>query len=90
VRFVQVGESAGKKISLAAATLRSTAVELLGSGFGSASMDEIFRALAEFFQFAARSSLKIDIKPVPLRDVEALWNSPEKGTRLVFLPSQSG
>jgi NADPH:quinone reductase-like Zn-dependent oxidoreductase len=86
IRFVQVGESAGKTISLAAASLRSSAIELLGSGFGSASMDEIFQALAEFFRFAARSSLKINIKPVPLRDVEALWNSPEQGTRLVFLP----
>jgi NADPH2:quinone reductase len=86
VRFVQVGESAGKTISLAAATLRSSAIELLGSGFGSASMDEIFQALAEFFRVAASSSLKINIKRVSLRDVEALWNSPEQGTRLVFLP----
>jgi hypothetical protein len=61
-------------------------MELLGSGFGSASMDEIFQALAEFFRFAATSSLKMNIRPVPLRDVEALWNSPEQGARLVFLP----
>jgi NADPH2:quinone reductase len=86
IRFVQVGESAGKRISLAAATLRSSAIELLGSGFGSASMDEIFQALAEFFRFAATSSLKTNIRPVPLRDVEALWNSSEQGARLVFLP----
>jgi NADPH2:quinone reductase len=86
VRFVQVGESAGMTISLAGATLRSSPIEVLGSGFGSASMDEIFQALAEFFQVAARSSLKINIKRVSLRDVEALWNSPERGVRLVFLP----
>jgi NADPH2:quinone reductase len=86
VRFVQVGESAAKTISLAAAALRSSAIELLGSGFGSATMDEIFQALAEFFQVAARSSLKINLKRVPLRDVEALWNSPEQGARLVFVP----
>ncbi len=86
VRFVQVGDSAGKTISLAAATLRSSGVELLGSGFGSASLGEIFKALADFFLLAARSHLKINVKPVPLRDVEALWNSPEQGVRLVFLP----
>ena len=86
VRFVQVGESAGNAISLAAATLRSSAIELLGSGFGSASIDEIFQALAEFFRVAATSSLRMNIKPVPLRDVEALWNSPAPGERLVFLP----
>lgn len=86
VRFVQIGSSAGGTISLAAATLRSSAIELLGSGFGSASMDEIFKALADFFLLAAKSQLKINIKPVPLRDVETIWNSPEKGARIVFLP----
>jgi NADPH2:quinone reductase len=86
VRFVQVGESAGKTISLAGGTLRSSAIELLGSGFGSASMDEIFEGLREFFRAAAASSLRINIKPVPLRDVEAFWDSPEPGARLVFLP----
>lgn len=86
VRFVQVGESAGSKISLPAAVLRNSAIELLGSGFGSASMTEVFQALAEFFRVAASSSLKINIKAVPLGDVEALWNSPQQGARFVFLP----
>ena len=86
LRFIQVGESAGKTISLAAAVLRSSATELLGSGFGSASMDDIFQALTEFFRFAATSAPRINIKTVPLRDVEAEWNSPNQGARLVFLP----
>lgn len=86
VRFVQVGESAGKAVTLAAATLRSTAIEMLGSGFGSASMEEIFTSLAEFFQVAASSRLKIQVKAAALRDVDALWNATEDGTRLVFQP----
>src|SRR5262249_31909313 len=36
IRFVQIGQSAGPTITLSAATLRSSGVELLGSGFGSA------------------------------------------------------
>lgn len=86
VRFVQVGDSAGKAISLPSAVLRNSAIELLGSGFGSASLDEIFSALADFFQLLAKSPLKISLRPVPLRDVEAVWNSAEHGTRYVFLP----
>jgi NADPH2:quinone reductase len=86
LRFVQVGESAGKTISLPAATLRSSALEFCGSGFGSASIDQIFQALAKFFQLAAEAPFQISLKTAPLRDVEALWNSPEQGTRLVFLP----
>ena len=86
VRFVQVGDTAGKTIQLPAAILRSSAIELLGSGFGSASINELFKAVADFFQFAERSQLKIDIKPVSLRDVEGLWSSAEQGARFVFLP----
>ena len=86
VRFVQVGDSAGKTIQLPAAILRSSAIELLGSGFGSASIDELLKEVARFFQFAQTSELKIDIKPVPLRDVEVLWSSAGQGARFVFLP----
>lgn len=86
IRFVQIGASAGPTITLHAATLRSTAIELLGSGFGSASMDEIFKALAEFFNLAAKTKLKTNLKAAPLRELASLWNAPERGARLVFLP----
>ena len=86
IRFIQIGEGAGRTISLAAATLRSSGVELLGSGFGSASLDRILAALAEFFQEAAKEPFQFRTRAAPLRDVEALWNSAEEGTRLVFQP----
>jgi NADPH:quinone reductase-like Zn-dependent oxidoreductase len=86
IRFVQIGESAGRAITLPAATLRSSGVELLGSGFGSASMKQIFAALADFFSTAATTPFQTEIKTVPLRDAESLWNTPEQGVRLVFQP----
>jgi NADPH:quinone reductase-like Zn-dependent oxidoreductase len=86
IRFIQIGESAGKAISLAAATLRSSGLELLGSGFGSASLNQIRVALAEFFQVAAKQPFQFHTKTAPLRDVEALWNDVGEGTRLVFQP----
>lgn len=85
IRFVQTGQSAGATITLPAATLRSSGVEVLGSGFGSASMDEIFSALKIFFEQAAATPFVTKIKAAPLRDVEALWNAPE-GARFVFQP----
>jgi hypothetical protein len=30
--------------------------------------------------------LKINLRTVPLRNVEAVWNAPEHDTRYVFLP----
>ena len=86
IRFIQIGESAGKTISLPAATLRSSGLELLGSGFGSASLAQIRQALAEFFQVAAKEPFQFHTKAAPLREVETLWNHTEEGTRLVFQP----
>lgn len=86
IRFVQVGSMAGATISLPAATLRSSGLELLGSGFGSATLEQIMRAVGEMFQEAAKKPFQFTAKAAPLREVESLWNSPEQGARLVFQP----
>jgi len=86
VRYVQIGSLAGANISLPASTLRSANLEILGSGFGSASMDDIRRGISEFFALCAMQKFTFDYKAVPLRDVEALWNTKGDGERLVFVP----
>jgi NADPH2:quinone reductase len=86
VRFVQVGESAGRTITLAGATLRSSGLELLGSGFGSASIPQIFAAVGEFFEEAAKKPFAMEVKTAALRDVESKWTNREQGTRVVFQP----
>ena len=87
VRYIQIGNIAGDPIPLSAAILRSSGLELLGSGFGSASLDEILKAVAEFFELAATQPFEFNIKTAPLSDVEALWNARESdGVRLVFQP----
>ena len=86
IRFIQVGNSAAPTITLNAATLRSSGLEILGSGFGSASMDEIFQAVREFFEVATKSPFQASLKTVPLRDIEKVWNTPERDARIVFQP----
>ncbi|MGB6483473.1 MAG: zinc-binding alcohol dehydrogenase family protein [Candidatus Acidiferrales bacterium] len=86
IRYIQIGASAAPAISLPASVLRSTGIELLGSGFNSVSIDKIFESAAAFLQEAARSPFQIRTKAAPLREVEALWNSPDQGTRVVFQP----
>ena len=86
IRFVQIGNSAGATITLAGATLRSSGLELLGSGFGSASLTEIFAAVGEFFKEAAARPFDVEIKTVALKDVEPVWSEVEKGARIVFQP----
>jgi NADPH2:quinone reductase len=86
LRYVQVGAMAGANISLPAATLRSTALELMGSGFGGVSLAKIFEALGAFLREAGRKPFQMKVETASLRDVEALWLSPQGSSRLVFRP----
>jgi NADPH:quinone reductase-like Zn-dependent oxidoreductase len=86
IRYVQIGNSAGPTITLAGATLRSSGLEILGSGFGSASLEQIMQAVGELFKEAAKKPFENAVKRVPLREVESLWNRHEEAVRLVFEP----
>ena len=86
IRYMQIGSMAGASLPLHAATLRSSGLELLGSGFGSASMEQIRQAIAEFFALAAKEPFEFAVRRVPLSEVEAAWNRPEENERIVFEP----
>ena len=86
VRMVEIGDSAGKTIALAGATLRSVDLKLLGSGFGSVSVDGVWDAISNLFSLAAKGELTIDIERIPLRSVESAWNSKSQGRRIVLVP----
>jgi NADPH2:quinone reductase len=83
-RLVEVGESAGKTISLPASILRSVDLALLGSGFGSVPLNQIMSAIPEFFSLAAQGHLAVAVESVPLALVEQAWSAVEKGKRIVF------
>ncbi len=86
IRYVQIGNMAGPTISLSAATLRSSGLELLGSGFGSASLDQIREAVANFFAMIAINPIEFTYKAAPLSEASSLWNTDDQGVRLVFQP----
>lgn len=86
IRYVQIGGSAGATITLAAATLRSSGIELLGSGFGSASLEQIRKVLEQFFELAAKEPFDFAVETAPLASVEGRWGASEQGRRLVFVP----
>jgi NADPH:quinone reductase-like Zn-dependent oxidoreductase len=84
VRLVEVGESAGKTINLPGSTLRSFDLRILGSGFGSVPLQTVLDAIPALFSMAAAGSIRVEVEPVPLAEVEAAWDRPEKGRRIVF------
>lgn len=83
-RLVEVGESAGKSISLPGATLRSIDLNLRGSGFGSVSLALVLATIPTLFALAAEGILKVATEPVPLAEVEEAWSRKESGKRIVF------
>jgi NADPH:quinone reductase-like Zn-dependent oxidoreductase len=85
IRYVQIGSISGGTISLHGQTLRSSGVELMGSGLGSLSAAAIVEALTVMFQAANSTAFKIETEAVPLTEVESAWDRPTPtGRRIVF------
>jgi len=86
LRYVQIGQSAGRTIPFDASMLRSSAVELLGSGFGSVALPDLLTSIADFFAETARAPFDISVRALPLRDINSAWDEPEGDSRFVFIP----
>ncbi len=84
-RLVEVGRMAGPVISLPADVLRSSGLEILGSGLGTIPLAEIIAAIPEFMAIAATSDLPIDVDEIPLAEVEAAWHRRGGGGRRIVL-----
>jgi NADPH:quinone reductase-like Zn-dependent oxidoreductase len=86
IRFVQIGSIGGNAITLPAQLLRSSGVELVGSGLGSLSAQQILQSLTQMFAAVTKVHFAIDIHPVPLAEVEEAWAWKDDGRRIVFIP----
>ncbi|KAG2379602.1 hypothetical protein C9374_006719 [Naegleria lovaniensis] len=89
VRVVTVGSMAGEIVHLPSSILRSSAIEICGSGFGSfsnESMKEFHeKVLPEMFKLAGQGIIKIDTEVAYLKDIESVWNKElDSGKRLVI------
>jgi NADPH:quinone reductase-like Zn-dependent oxidoreductase len=84
VRFVHVGgASREENIELPGAALRSSAIQLMGSGIKSVPFPNLLDCIRRVFDAVAAAKLQIATKSVPLSAVEETWQSPGK-PRIVF------
>lgn len=87
VRYVSIGSMAGPTAAVPSAVLRSSGVELLGSGIGSVPRSAQVEALARIFVLAAEGRLPLDVEAVPLDQIATAWHRGEPaGRRLVVVP----
>ena len=85
-RLVQVGQSAGPTVSLAAESVRTSGVEIYGAakGFDATTMGD---AYGQIVQWATDGTLTFDLERVPLSQIETAWQRTDlRGKRLVVVP----
>jgi NADPH:quinone reductase-like Zn-dependent oxidoreductase len=83
IRFVNIGAMGGADIPLPAAVLRSSGLELMGSGLGSVAHADLVRGIGEMFQASAAGGFKISASAHPLMEVEKHW-AEASAARMVF------
>ena len=83
IRFINIGQSSGPSVNIAAIPFRSSALEVLGSGLGSEPNSELMASIDEALRAALEAGFKVDTWTAPIEDVEKAWTAQEHDKRLV-------
>lgn len=84
IRFVQIGALSGAEITLPAAVLRSSAIELIGSGIGSVAFERMVKCIGDLLQAVVPAGFEVAAMPVPLAEFERAWANDDSTRRTVF------
>ena len=87
IRFIGIGSVSAPTIALPSAVIRSTAIELMGSGLGSVPMPRVFHAIAQVLNAAVPAGFRIESKIAPLRELATSWAAQVGRARTVFTPT---
>ncbi|MFM2486219.1 quinone oxidoreductase family protein [Celerinatantimonas yamalensis] len=86
VRYVQIGSVSGGNINLPSAALRSSALQMMGSGMGSVAMPRLLAVMAEVLAAAPAAGFQIATLNLPLAQVEQAWTMDDTRERIVLRP----
>jgi NADPH:quinone reductase-like Zn-dependent oxidoreductase len=86
IRFVQIGSISGTNINLPGAALRSSALQLMGSGIGSVPFPRLLNAIHGVLEAAPSAGFKIATRRVPLAEVTSAWAAGDTDSRIVLIP----
>jgi NADPH:quinone reductase-like Zn-dependent oxidoreductase len=85
LRYVQIGTIAGDEIALRGDMLRSTGLELMGSGIGSVAVPDLVEGAGELLAVAPAAGFVTPYKSIPLHAVGDAW-AGDPNTRYVLVP----
>ena len=86
IRFVGIGSLSAPAITLPSAVLRSSCLELMGSGVNSIPLPRLVKAVEELF--AAADGFEIATNAVPLDQIADYWAEVDSARRTVFIVKQ--
>jgi NADPH:quinone reductase-like Zn-dependent oxidoreductase len=87
VRFIHVGgASREENIELPGAALRSSAIQLMGSGIKSVPFPRLLGAITSVFEAVAPAGLQIATKSFPLSGITEAWEASAKPRIVVTIP----
>jgi NADPH:quinone reductase-like Zn-dependent oxidoreductase len=84
IRYVQIGAITGPTIPLDSAILRSSGLELLGSGIGSSTFEEMRESLRDLFAATASAGFRLETEVHPLSSVAESWGTTGGERRNVY------
>ena len=85
IRCIQIGAASAPSISLPSAVLRSSAIQLMGSGIGSVPFNRLLKAIESVLQASIPGGFEVATTTVPLSEVTTAWSTETSQTRTVFL-----
>jgi NADPH:quinone reductase-like Zn-dependent oxidoreductase len=84
IRFVHVGSVSAPDITLPGAALRSSTIELMGSGIGSIPVDRLVKSIDDLMQATLPGRFEIATRTIPLSEVADTWSTAGNMPRTVF------
>jgi NADPH:quinone reductase-like Zn-dependent oxidoreductase len=86
IRYVQIGSISGGDITLPSAALRSSSLQLMGSGIASVPFPKLQEAVREVLQTASAGKFTAAVKAMPLSEVSRAWVDSNPEARIVLVP----
>ncbi len=88
IRYVEIGSISGGDIRLPSAALRSSSLELKGSGLASVPFPRLLEAIQGVFEAApSHGGFNAAIKIEPLAEISRVWKAGGGESRVVLVPS---
>lgn len=85
LRYVQLGTIAGDEVAIRGDMLRSTGLELIGSGIGSVAVADLVAGAGELLAAAPAAGFHTDFASLPLSRVDEAWNG-DADRRYILMP----